>query len=156
MVALKRHIIRLFVLLLLLGGTTNEAWAYKVTYHILTLPMTSERPGNTKSEYYNWRMEAVRVVVDDASNVVLDDHFKSPLAMNFKYYAEADVTQNGTAQAIYANNTSKYYLYKIKGEDTPTTEDDVTPLAEGADIPSNDYHVYVTYEYNPDNGIAET
>ena len=155
MVALKRHIIRLFVLLLLLGGTTNEAWAYKVTYHILTLPMTSERPGNTKSEYYNWRMEAVRVVVDDASNVVLDDHFKSPLAMNFKYYAEADVTQNGTAQAIYANNTSKYYLYKIKGEDTPTTEDDVTPLAEGADIPSNDYHVYVTYEYNPDNGIAK-
>ena len=155
MVALKRHIIRLFVLLLLLGGTTNEAWAYKVTYHILTLPMTSERPGNTKSEYYNWRMEAVRVVVDDASNIVLDDHFKSPLAMNFKYYAAEDVTQNGTAQAIYANNTSKYFLYKIKGEDTVDPSDDVTPLTEGADIPSDDYHVYVAYEYNPDNGIAK-
>ena len=37
------HIIRIFTLLLLLlmaGGTMNEAQAKKVTYHILTLPFT--------------------------------------------------------------------------------------------------------------------
>ena len=147
MVALKRHIIRLFVLLLLLGGTINEAWGHKVTYHILTLPMTSTRPGNTKSDYYNWRMEALRVIVDDASNVELDEHFKSPLAKNFKYYAAEDVDEYGAAQAIYESNSSKFFLYKIK--------DNPTELTEGADIPSNDYHVYVTYEYNPDNGIAK-
>ena len=155
MVIHNRHIIRFFVLLLLLAGTINEAWAYKVTYHILTLPMTSTRPGNTKSDYYNWRMEAVRVIVDDASNVELDEHFRSPLATNFKYYAAEDVVQYSGAQKIYANNNSQYYLYKIRGEDTVSEEDNATPLPDRADIPRNDYHVYVTYEYNPDNGIAK-
>ena len=117
--------------------------------------MTSTRPGNTKSDYYNWRMEAVRVIVDDASNVELDEHFRSPLATNFKYYAAEDVVQYSGAQKIYANNNSQYYLYKIKGEDTVSEEDNATPLPDRADIPSNDYHVYVTYEYNPSNGIAK-
>ena len=155
MVIYNRHIFRFLVLFLLLVTTINEAWGHKVTYHILTLPMTSTRPGNTKSDYYNWRMEALRVVVDDASNVELDEHFKSPLAKNFKYYAAADVDEYGAAQAIYASNNSQYYLYKIRGEDTVSEEDNATPLPDRADIPSNDYHVYVTYEYNPDNGIAK-
>ena len=53
MVALKRHIIRLFVLLLLLGGTTNEAWAAKkVTYHILTLPIYQNAGNNFRYNYH--------------------------------------------------------------------------------------------------------
>ena len=37
-----RHI-ALILTLLLLGGMVNEAWAAKVTYHVLTLPMNRDR-----------------------------------------------------------------------------------------------------------------
>lgn len=144
------------MLLLLLGGMANDAWAYKITYHILTLPMTSERPGNTMSDYYGWRMEALRVIVDNVTTLQeLPAHFQSPLAENFKYYANASVTKDGTARSIYANHTkNKYFLYKITGEDTPTNEDDVLPMSIGDPITSH-CDIYVTYDYKVSNTIAK-
>ena len=114
MVKKQLHIIRIFILLLLLfGGVGNEAWAYKVTYHILTLPMTSTRPGNTNSDYYGWRTEAIKVEVANGSKIRLEDHFKSPLAKNFTYYPESVIKKDGTARQIYQYRTAnKYLLYK--------------------------------------------
>ena len=45
-----RHYIRTLLLMLLLlagGGTANEAWAKKVTYHILTKPFTVRKHNDT-------------------------------------------------------------------------------------------------------------
>ena len=158
---MKKLYIRIFTMLtlLLLGGMANQAWAYKITYHILTLPMTSEIPGNTVAEYNDkgWRMEALRVVVDNVTKLQpLPAHFQSPLADNFKYYANASVTKDGTAREIYANNHKNiYFLYRINGEDTPDNDsDDAAPMAIGDDITSN-CDIYVTYKYNENNGIAK-
>ena len=103
MVKRQLHIIRIFtLLLLLLTGMGNEVWAaYKVTYHILTLPMTSTRPGNTDPTYYGWRTEAIKVEVASASTIQLEAHFKSPLAKNFTYYPESVIKKDGTARQIY-------------------------------------------------------
>ena len=142
--------------LLLLGGMANSAWAYKITYHILTLPMTADRPGNTKSEYYTWRMEALRVIVDNVTTLQpLPNHFQSPLAENFQYYADESVTKYAGAQQIYAyHSQNKYYLYKITGEDTPDDADNQAPLTIGDPITSN-CNIYVTYDYNATNTIAK-
>ncbi len=147
---IKQHIQTLVftVLLLLAGGMVNQAMAVKVTYHILTLPMTSTRPGNTLSDFYNWRTEAVKVVVDNATTPDLPAHYKSPLANNFQYYAASSIDSYGAAQKIYeaSNNTNKYLLYKIKG--------DAEALAADYAITSN-CDIYVTYDYNTSNGIAK-
>ena len=146
----KRHIQTLVftVLLLLAGGMTYSAWAATVTYHILTLPMTSTRPGNTLSTFYNWRTEAVKVVVNNATTPDLPAHYKSPLANNFQYYAASSIDSYGAAQKIYeaSNNTNKYLLYKIK--------DGAEALAADYAITSN-CDIYVTYDYNTSNGIAK-
>ncbi len=138
------------LLLLLLGGMGSEAWAYKVTYHILTLPINASWPGVTNTDYYTWSMEAVRTIVDDASTVGdLPAHFKSPLAKEFKFYQASDIDlySSGTVQSIYANHSAtKYILYKIKGG--------ATPLSEGAAVTA-DCDIYVTYEYNAANTIAK-
>ncbi|MBQ8157628.1 MAG: hypothetical protein IJ081_01230 [Prevotella sp.] len=204
----RRHIIILMALLLMAGGAT-EAWAFKVTYHILTLPLDHEKgTANTKLSYDGWRMEAVRVVFSDASTVELPAHFKSPLAKNFTFYPESVIKKDGTAHDIYQNNSKfKYFLYKAplapyvkvtvsehaitnevisnesawsaaasSNKKTATSyanmESQVGSLADGdyyfsfqdvclaegdggAEIPSNDYHIYVTYEYDADNTIAK-
>lgn len=185
-------------------GGANQAWAYKVTYHILTLPMTSTRPGNTNPAFNGWRSEAIKVEVANGSTIQLEAHFKSPLAKNFTYYPESVIKKDATAQQIYQfRSANKYLLYKaplapyIKvtvsegtitneiisnatawdaaGESKKTAtsvadmETQVSSLAngdyyfsfqnvclsEGDAIPSNDYHVYVTYEYDADNTIAK-
>jgi len=163
----KRYIrhIALVVLMLLLGGMVNEAWAgYKVTYHILTLPFTTQNAdgsGNLSNRFSGIRVEAIRVIVDDATTVGLPPHFMSPLAENFKYYASANVTRqtasnftnpqntyfdgNGRAQ-IYQYMTTKYDLYAI------TTDSPIDP----ADYTiSSDQDIYVTYTYKTDNTIAK-
>ena len=206
MVKTKLHIFRIIFLLLLTLGVTNEAWAaYKVTYHILTLPMTSTRPGNTDPTYYGWRTEAIKVEVASASTIQLEAHFKSPLAKNFTYYPESVIKKDGTAQQIYQYRTAnKYFLFKAplapyvkvtvsggnityeeisnatewdaageSNKKTATSVDNMETqvsslpdgdyyfsfqavcLSEGDAIPSNDYHVYVTYEYNADNNFAK-
>ena len=82
--------------LLLLGGVGNKAWAagYKVTYHILTLPINSAQYNyHLNSVFEGKRLEAVRVVDNNAITVDLPAAYKSPLATNFKYYASSNVTK---------------------------------------------------------------
>ena len=101
----------LLTLLLLCGGT-NQAWAQtEVTYHILALPMNhATGTKNTNASYDGFRVEAVKVVAQ-SSTIVLPDHFKSPLAKNFTYYA-ADFVTKGSIVAIYPNQANtKYQLY---------------------------------------------
>ena len=149
---LRRHIYKLSLFLLLAAGM-NNAWAATVTYHILTLPINSS--SGIKAAYYGKRMEAVKVKANDATQVVLPKHFKSPLAKNFKYYAAADVECLANPQLIYDNGNTKYYLYNIKGETTPNDDtDDATPIAENTAV-TNDCDIYVTYEYDADNTIAK-
>ena len=149
---LRRHIYKLSLFLLLAAGM-NNAWAATVTYHILTLPINSS--SEIKAAYYGKRMEAVKVKADDATQVVLPKHFKSPLAKNFKYYAADDVERLANPELIYDNGNTKYYLYNIKGETTPdVATDDATPIAENTAV-TNDCDIYVTYEYDADNTIAK-
>ena len=147
MVIFRRHIYiaLLSTLLLLFGGMTNEAWAAKVTYHVLTLPLNHEI-NHTKAEYDGKRLEAIRVIVDNGTEVELPSHFKSPLADNFTYYKAADVTQSVNAEDLYGNNNRKVYTYTISSS--------ASAWAEHSHIES-DCHIYVTYTYKADNGIAD-
>lgn len=123
----------------------NEAWAAKVTYHILTLPFTTKKADGTSFKE-NIRVEAIRVIVDNGTEVELPSHFMSPLAENFTYYAAADVTQSASTQQIYQNHNTKAYTYTISGS--------AEPLTPNSGI-SSDCHIYVTYTYKMDNGIAD-
>ena len=125
--------------LLLLGSVGNKAWAYNVTYHVLTLPFTTYQDDGTTPYFSDIRTEAIRVFVTNGSTIALPDQFKSPLATDYTYYASGDVTKSGTAQAIYKNHGTKYYTYTIKGG--------ATPLTPGSSI-SEDCEIYVTYSYD--------
>ena len=133
-----RHI-ALILTLLLLGSMVNEAWAHKVTYHVLTLPFTTYQDDGTTPKFSNIRTEAIRVYVTNGSTVVLPDQFKSPLATDYTYYASTDITKSGSAQSIYQNHGTKYYTYTINGG--------ATPLTPGSSI-SQDCDIYVTYSYD--------
>ena len=148
MVTPKLHIRTLALLfVLLLSGMTTEAWAYKVRYHILTLPMNSAADNsNTLAAVDGKRMEAVRVIVENTTQVGLPPHFKSPLATNFKYYASDNVTNHGASAIYEARSNNKYVLYTITNESTT--------LAENEAI-SKDCDIYVTYEYDENNTIAK-
>lgn len=133
MLTIKRlhHRIFTFLLLLLLaGGTANEAWAATVTYHILTLPINpSVYDYHMKVAVTGYRLEAVKVVVNDQTTVELPAHYKSPLATGFTYYKPEDITYHGSsAVSLYDGVASrKGILYKVNGEDTPgDTSDDAT------------------------------
>ena len=143
---IRRHIRTLLILLLiLLGGTINNAWAAKVTYHVLTLPFTTLNDDGTNFKT-DIRVEAIRVIVDNGTEVELPAHFQSPLAENFTYYKAADITQSASTQQIYKNHNTKAYTYTISGS--------AEPLTKGTPI-SSDCHIYVTYTYKTDNGIAD-
>ena len=150
---MKLHIQKftLLLLLLLVGGMANEVWAAKVTYHILTLPIDNDIY-HMKSEVNGWRLEAVKVVVDNVTEVGLPSHYKSPLATGFTYYKASDITNGGKAATLYDNNSAtKGVRYKVKGVDT--ADDAPTPVAEGSNITGTDY--YVIYTYNASNTIAK-
>ena len=106
---LYRHtrVFTFLLTLLLLGSVTNKAWAYNITYHVLTLPFTTYQDDGTTPNVSDIRTEAIRVYVTNGSTVELPDQFKSPLATDYTYYASADITKSGTAQAIYKNNATK-------------------------------------------------
>ena len=153
-----RHI-RVFTFLLtllLLGGTASEAWATKVTYHILTLPIHQEAGDNFRYDYQmvdgvnGYRLEAIKVVVDQSS-VQLPDQFKSPLVSTYTYYpASADIIKgnSGKALQLFANNTNtKGFIYQIKGVDTADTPE-TKPVAEGTPISGDEAEYYVIYVYN--------
>lgn len=119
--------IALIFTLLLLGGVTNGAWA-KVTYHILSLPMTTyQRDGTNNLEgnnigvfRSNVRVEVLRVVSTDL-HVNLPFEYRSPLATNYRYYSANYIAQTGPNQ-LYGYNNTKYYFYNIKDNtDTNTT-----------------------------------
>lgn len=152
-----RHI-ALLLLMLLLGGMLNETWAYKVTYHILTLPFTTKNAdgdGNLTDRYTNIRVEAVKVIVDETSpKVGLIAHFKSPLAQNFRYYASSKVTKSASRVQIYQYMTTTFDTYTINGAVNNGNLADGELLSEGSAIES-DCDIYVTYEYNTTNGIAK-
>ena len=123
--------------LLLLAGVATPAWAATVTYHVLTLPMSST-VYNIKSEYNGKRLEAIQVKVDNATSIELPVQFKSPLATNFKYYKADQVTKSATAEDLYDNGSNKAYIYELKATPTATPEGD--PVTSNIDI-------YVTYDY---------
>ena len=150
---IRRHIRTLLILLLIpLGGTINNAWAAKVTYHILTLPIDNDIY-HMKSEVSGWRLEAIKVVVDNADKVGLPPHYKSPLATDFTYYKASDITNGGKAAALYDNNSAtKGVRYKVKGVDTDDTPAP-TPVEENSDITETEY--YVTYSYKTSNTILQ-
>lgn len=130
------HITLIFALLLV-GGVANEAWG-KVTYHILTLPFNTYNDDHSPRFVNDIRVEALRCTSDELT-VELPDYFKSPLAENFTYYAEADVTVSASRSRIYQYITTTYDTYAINPG--------AIPLTPGAAIADNS-HIYVTYTYN--------
>lgn len=138
-----RHIALIFTLLLL-GGITNGAWAAKVTYHILTLPINASTAGMVDAVDGN-RLEAIRVIVDNAATIELPAHFKSPLAEHFKYWAN-DQVEKSPATQLYAYNATKGIIYNLKASPVETSE--------GASVTS-DCDIYVTYDFvGNSNSIA--
>lgn len=140
---IRQHIALIFTLLLL-GGVANEVWAAKVTYHVLTLEINSS-DANMVDAVNGKRLEAIRVIVDNAATIELPDHFKSPLAENFKYWADDQVEKSAVTQ-LYTNNATKGIIYNLKASPVETTE--------GATVTS-DCDIYVTYTYKTSNTIAK-
>ena len=147
-----RHIALIFALLLF-GGVANEAWG-KVTYHILSLPMTTHQldgtrniEGSTMSVFCeNVRVEVLRVVSSDL-HVNLPFEYKSPLVTTYHYYAADKITRSTNPEQLYGYNNTKYYFYTINGssanEDVPGNQ-----LTAGATCEDN-IDIYVTYDYDP-------
>ena len=135
--------------LLLLCGVANQAWAagYKVTYHILTLPIDN-RIYHMSTTLDGKRLEAVRVVDNNATTVNLPDAYKSPLATNFKYYESDNVTKEGPVRMYDWGDKDMTYHYTINDESDEKNKG-------GSTVESNDIHIYVTYEYNAENGIVD-
>ena len=157
---LKQYIqtFTVFMLLLITGSITNEAWAATVTYHILTLPINpSYYDYHMEAFVTGWRLEAFKVVVNNQTTVGLPTQYKSPLATEFTYYNISDITkyESGTAQNLFANGPVKGVLYQITGENTVDPADDPTPVSEGATISGNTAEYYVVYTYNASNTIAK-
>ena len=125
------------MMFLLLAGAQNLVWAATVTYHVLTLPMSSS-VYNIKYTHDGKRLEAIQVKVDNATSIELPVQFKSPLATNFKYYKADQVTKSATAENLYDNGSNKAYIYELKATPTETPEGD--PVSSNIDI-------YVTYDY---------
>lgn len=181
----RLHIIRIFTLLLLLvaGGTANEAWAAKVTYHILSLPIntkqldgTDHQDGSLVDFRTNVRVEVLRVVSSDL-HVSLPFEYKSPLATNYRYYQESSIDKTGPFP-LYGYNNTTYYFYNIKDNTgTNTTNnanygdgedgDDNTPTAAAVDADvrytpgaacDDNIHIYVTYDVkaSPDIDLSTT
>ncbi len=171
----RLHIIRIFTLLLLLvaGGTANEAWA-QVTYHVLTRPITTkQRPQSGSHDIdvavnsdlttfrTNVRVEALRCTSDETT-VGLPDKYKSPLAKNFKYYAATTtgeagkVTKNALTQ-LYGYIDTQYYTYTINGtvNNADLPDDDSKLLAPGSTIPDGTTDIYVTCEYDDTQTILD-
>lgn len=90
-----------------------------VTYHIINLGRLNDNGQLTTN-----RTEALKFTSDEGT-ITLPAQFKSPLATNWKFYAESDVTYNSTTRAY-------------------TFSDDPS-LHEGSTVTA-DADVYITYE----------
>lgn len=142
------------MLLLIAGGMTNNTWATKVTYHILTLPINpSYYDYNMRDVITDKRLEAFKVTVDNQSALELPAHYKSPLATGFTYYSVSDpnITKSASAVQLFQDNTKiKGYTYEIGGS--------ATPVAEHTTLSGSSAEYYVVYTYNEaanDGSIAK-
>ena len=136
--------------LLLLCGVASETWAYKVRYHILTLPFdVPNYDGSNPKWRDDIRVEALLVVVNNADKVGgLPEEYKSPLATNFTYYSSW--TSSYDYLYNYCNDNKrllqvKYNLYSESGKGSV--------IAVNTDIYA-DTDIYVTYDYQSANGIV--
>lgn len=142
---------RLFTLLLtllLLGSVANEAWAYKVTYHILTLPINNSIY-HMSTTLNGKRLEAVRVVDNNATTVNLPDAYKSPLVKTFTYYLdnETNIEKHDAVRMYDWGDKDMTCYYEMKAGATPINTAEYTV--------SSNIDVYVTYDYDEDNTIAD-
>ena len=147
MVNARLHIIRIFVLLLMLlaGGIANEAWTKKVTYYILTKPFDVRKFDDSENFHTNIRVEALQCTSEEET-VGLPDQFKSPLAKNFRYWA----TPTRTFAKLYDSGhdtkiiNTKYWIYTALADE----------ISAGTSV--GDYtNIYVTYDYDEENGIID-
>ena len=164
MTLMKKHIMRtmLAMLLFLAGSMTNYVTAAKVTYHILTKPFNVKTWDNSGDFKSNIRVEALQCISEEAT-VGLPDQFKSPLATNFRYWANATYTYAN----LYDNHTgtkiinAKYYIYQCEaGNQYACLSNEIlNPEGTSSDAYTD---IYVTYDYINDshelgwkNGIME-
>ena len=159
---IKQHIqtLVLTALLLIAGGMMNYVTAKKVTYHILTKPFTVRNYNNTADFNPNIRVEALQCISEEAT-VGLPDQFKSPLAKNFRYWANATYTYDKLYDSGHDTKivNIKYNIFQCSGGDAyECLSNEITP---GTSVDAyND--IYVTYDYINDgetsgykNGMVE-
>ena len=137
------------MLLLMVGGMLNGAWAANVTYHILTLPIDpSVYDYHMVDAVTGHRLEAFQVTVNNWSTVDMPSQYKSPLATGFTYYKPEDVLKYGPIQLYTNTNTNtKGRYYDIDGS--------ATPVSASLPIEGNTAEYYVIYTYNASNSIAQ-
>ena len=142
----------MLLLLLATGGMSQEAWA-KVTYHILSLPIstkqldgTDHQAGTLQNFRTNVRVEVLRCV-SSTLTVGLPFEYKSPLVTTYHYYASDKITRSANSEQLYGYNNTQYYFYTINGssanEDVPGNQ-----LTAG-DACADNIDIYVTYDYDP-------
>ena len=156
----RQYIRTLMMMMLLVSGAMNEAWATttKVTYHIITLPFGYD----TKHSCYitkdnqEYCIEALKIEVDCADDdiVGLPALYKSPLLKEnaYTYYKySGGKLRSATRTKIFKNNDTEFYTYPAKsellGKDGITDITDMTIGAAGA----TDIYVYYTW-----NGFTKT
>ena len=135
--------------LLLLGGVASEAWAYKVTYHILTKPIDNNvyHMNGSENVINGKRLEAVRVVDNNATKLGLPTEYQSPLAKEFRLYPDNKVTKNAAvAMYTYDDGKNKSRYYSIEAEN-------VDDSLHWGDAVTANMDVYVTYEYDATKGV---
>ena len=116
--------LRVFAILfmLMVVGSTG-AGAVTITYHIINLGRLDDNGQLTST-----RTEALKFT-STTETVGLPSNYKSPLAKNWKYYSESDVSFNSTTKECTFNSGPS--------------------LSEGETLSAN-AHVYVTYEFDDD------
>ena len=153
-----RFTIRILLIFLLLAGAANQAWAKKITYHILTKPFDVGNGNNSGYKWQNIRVEALQCT-SEASTVGLPDQFISPLATNFQYWKSATSTYDKLYDSDYNPKiiTTILYIYQCT-VDNPYAclSNKITNPGEtssdDSDIPSD---IYVTYDYIGDNNLLK-
>lgn len=149
---MKRNI-TIFFTLLLLGGMMNDAWAKKVTYHIMTLPFTVKTWNGAANFHTNVRVEALQCTSEE-STVGLPAEFVSPLATGFKYWKTATSTYGKLYDSGHDGTkiiNTQYYLYDCSSGEYACFSD---PLTSGSDV-GDLTDIYVTYEYDSSQNILK-
>ena len=144
--------------LLLLGGVANSAWA-KVTYHILSLPIstkqlngTDHQDGALQNFRTNVRVEVLRCV-SNTLTVGLPNEYKSPLVTTYHYYPSDKIHKSDATQQLYGYNNTTYYFYTIIGStgnygDNTTNADYANDQLTPGAACSDNIDIYVTYDYD--------